>query len=56
MPRSYAAQFRAMVVEQVRSGRTVAEVAAELELAESSVPLGPPRPRRPGRASRHVHR
>ena len=28
MPHAYAAQFRAMVVEQVRSGRRVAEVAA----------------------------
>ncbi len=37
MPRSYAVQFRAMVVEQVRSGRPVAEVAADLELAESTV-------------------
>ncbi len=37
MPRSYAAQFRAMVVEQVRSGRPVAEVAADLELAPSTV-------------------
>ncbi len=27
MPRSYASQFRVMVVEQVRSGRRVAEVA-----------------------------
>jgi transposase len=37
MPRSYAPQFRAMVVEQVRSGRSVAEVAADLELSESTV-------------------
>ncbi|HEX2282072.1 MAG TPA: IS3 family transposase, partial [Thermomicrobiales bacterium] len=37
MPRSYAAQFRAMVIEQVRSGRRVAEVAATLELPESTV-------------------
>ncbi len=37
MPRSYAAQFRAMVVEQVRSGRPVAEVAADLELPQSTV-------------------
>ena len=37
MPRSYAPQFRAMVVEQVRSGRRVAEVAAALELSESTV-------------------
>lgn len=37
MPRSYAAQFPAMVVEQVRSGRPVAEVAADLELSQSTV-------------------
>lgn len=37
MPRSYATHFRAMVVEQVRSGRRVAEVAAALELPESTV-------------------
>ena len=37
MPRSYAPQFRAMVVEQVRSGRSVAEVAADLELCEGTV-------------------
>ncbi|HEV2811049.1 MAG TPA: transposase, partial [Acidimicrobiales bacterium] len=37
MPRSYAPQFRAMVVEQVRSGRSVAEVAADLELSEGTV-------------------
>lgn len=37
MPRSYASQFRAMVVNQVRGGRSVAEVAASLELAESTV-------------------
>ena len=37
MPYSYAPQFRAMVVEQVRSGRRVAEVAESLELAEGTV-------------------
>ncbi len=37
MPRSYAAQFRAMVVDQVRSGRSVAEVAAAVEVPESTV-------------------
>lgn len=37
MPRSYATHFRAMVIEQVRSGRKVAEVAATLELPESTV-------------------
>jgi transposase-like protein len=37
MPRSYAPQFRAMVIEQVRAGRRVAEVAAELELCQGTV-------------------
>lgn len=37
MPRSYAAQFRAMVIEQVRSGRSVAQVAAELDLPPGTV-------------------
>ena len=37
MPRSYAPQFRAMVVDQVRSGRRVAEVAAALEVPEGTV-------------------
>lgn len=37
MPRFYAAQFRAMVIEQVRAGRRVAEVAATLEYPESTV-------------------
>jgi putative transposase len=37
VPHSYAAQFRAMVVEQVRSGRRVAEVAAAVEVAEATV-------------------
>ena len=32
MPRSYAPQFRAMVVEQVRNGRQVAEVARSVEV------------------------
>lgn len=36
MPHSYAPQFRAMVVEQVRSGRKAAEVAASLEIPEST--------------------
>jgi putative transposase len=34
MPHSYAPQFRAMVVGQVRSGRRVAEVARYLEISE----------------------
>jgi putative transposase len=37
MPRSYAPQFRAMVVEQVRGGRRVAEVAASVEVPEATV-------------------
>jgi putative transposase len=37
MPYSYAPQFRAMVVDQVRSGLRVAEVAASVDVAESTV-------------------
>jgi transposase-like protein len=37
MPHSYAPQFRAMVVDQVRSGMRVAEVAASVEVAEATV-------------------
>ena len=37
MPHAYASQFRAMVVEHVRSGRSVAEVAETLGVAESTV-------------------
>jgi putative transposase len=37
MPRSYASQFRAMVIEQVRSGRRVADVAASVEVPEATV-------------------
>jgi transposase InsO family protein len=37
MPRSYAPQFRAMVIEQVRAGRRVIEVAASVEVAEATV-------------------
>ncbi len=37
MPHSYAPQFRAMVVDQVRAGRPVAEVAAAVALGESTV-------------------
>lgn len=37
MPRAYAAQFRAMVVEQVRSGRRVAEVATAVEVPPATV-------------------
>jgi transposase len=37
MPRSYAVQFRAMVIEQVRSGRKVADVATAVGVSEASV-------------------
>jgi transposase len=37
MPYSYAPLFRAMVVDQVRSGLRVAEVAASVDVAESTV-------------------
>jgi putative transposase len=37
MPRSYAAQFRAMVVDQVRAGRSVAEVAVSLGVPPGTV-------------------
>lgn len=37
MPRSYAPQFRAMVIDQVRGGRRVAEVAAAVEVPEATV-------------------
>ncbi|HSH59783.1 MAG TPA: hypothetical protein VK988_09130 [Acidimicrobiales bacterium] len=53
MPRSYAPQFRAMVIEQVRSGRTVAEVAATLELPGARCSGGFDRKDRPRRAGRH---
>jgi len=37
MPRMYASQFRSMVVEQVRSGRRVAVVAATAGVSEATV-------------------
>ena len=37
MPRSYAPQFRATVVDQVRAGRRVAEVAAAVHVGEATV-------------------
>ncbi len=37
MPRSYATEFRARVVEQIRSGRKVSEAAAALEVPEGTV-------------------
>src|ERR1035437_10071103 len=37
MPRSYASQFRRMVIEQVRSGRRVVEVARGVEVPEATV-------------------
>ena len=36
MPHSYAPQFRAMVIDQVRSGRRVAEVAASVGVPEGT--------------------
>jgi transposase len=37
MPHGHASQFRAMVVEQVRSGRSVAEVAESVDVPQSTV-------------------
>src|ERR1035437_648355 len=37
MPRAYASQFRAMVIEQVRNGRRVADVAASVEVPEATI-------------------
>ena len=37
MPHSYAPQFRAMVVDQVRSGSRVADVAAAVDVCEGTV-------------------
>jgi transposase InsO family protein/transposase-like protein len=37
MPYSYAPQFRAMVIEQVRSGRKVEELVRELEVSPATV-------------------
>ena len=37
MPHSYAPQFRAMVIEQFRSGRKVEELARELEVSPATV-------------------
>jgi transposase len=37
MPNGYASQFRAMVVEQVRAGRRVVDVAASVEVPPSTV-------------------
>jgi transposase len=37
MPHAYASQFRAMVVEQVRSGMRVVDVAASVDVAEATV-------------------
>jgi len=41
MPRAYASQFRAMVIEQVRSGKGVAEVAESVEVPQATVFLMP---------------
>ena len=37
MPRSYASQFRRMVIEQARNGRRVADVARSVEVLEATV-------------------
>ena len=37
MPRSYASQFRRMVIKQVRSGRRVVDVARGVEVPEGTV-------------------
>jgi putative transposase len=37
MPYTYASQFRSMAIEQVRSGKRVAEVAAALEITQATV-------------------
>jgi transposase len=37
MPYAYASQFRATVVEQVRDGQSVADVAVSLEVSASTV-------------------
>ena len=37
MPLSYAPQFRAMVIDQIRAGKPVREVVAELGVSESTV-------------------
>ena len=37
MPFAYSAEFRSMVVEQMRDGRSVAGLARELEMHESTL-------------------
>jgi len=37
MPHAYASQFRVMVVEQVRSGKRVVDVASSVDVAEATV-------------------
>jgi transposase-like protein len=37
LPKSYAPQFRATIVEQMRSGRLIAEVATELEISQATI-------------------
>jgi transposase-like protein len=37
MPHSYAPQLRSMVVDQVRAGRKVSELATELELCQATM-------------------
>ena len=37
MPQSYSPQYREMVLAQIRAGRPVSELAAELEVSESTI-------------------
>jgi hypothetical protein len=37
MPYTYASQFRSMAIEQVPSGKRVAEFAAALEITQATV-------------------
>jgi transposase-like protein len=37
MPHSYAPQYREMVLAQIRDGRTVTELAAELEVSAATI-------------------
>ena len=39
MPYAYSPEYREMVLAQVRAGRRVAELAAELEVSESTIHL-----------------
>ncbi|WP_420436033.1 hypothetical protein [Candidatus Poriferisocius sp.] len=47
MPFSYSSEFGEMVLDQIRGGRSVAVLARELEMAESTLyRRGAPRSRR----------